>query len=369
MKLRFAPLTLLAALTAAAYLTGSALAQNQADTMLAKPMFVRMQPHLRADVQTAVTKLPTWNGSFIFQSKTYKYNMVGTAPSTGTSTTIPVFIIPLKMVYKIGTTTVTFDPQHKLKNGQTVVQNTVASPIFQSGIDFMQGGTDLGNTQYIDAFQRGNFWKTVKLKPGYHLLLGAPTILPEITISVPAADGGVGTEFGMKVGLADGNWFDGKVQAIIAGNSKIAPNTLPIFLTYNVYLTDPSFGCCVGGYHSAFGSVSAPQSYSYSTYIGKTGAFAQDVSVLSHEIGEWADDPLVVNFNGNNTPCGALEVGDPEESFANFGTFPYTLNGFTYNLQDLTWLPYFGAPTTMSANMWLTFQGNPFGMTICSQGS
>jgi len=26
--------------------------------------------------------------------------------------------------------------------------------------------------------------------------------------------------------------------------------------------------------------------------------------------------------------------GDPEEGDANFGGFPYTLHGFTYNLQD-----------------------------------
>jgi hypothetical protein len=65
---------------------------------------------------------------------------------------------------------------------------------------------------------------------------------------------------------------------------------------------------------------------------------------LSHEVGEWADDPLVVNINGNNTPCGILEVGGPLENNPNFGGFPYTANGFTYNLQDLVTLPYFGAP-------------------------
>jgi len=65
------------------------------------------------------------------------------------------------------------------------------------------------------------------------------------------------------------------------------------------------------------------------------GAFSQDVSALSHETAEWADDPLVVNTSGNQVACGILEVGDPEEGFTNYGGFPYTLNGFTYNLQDL----------------------------------
>ena len=292
--------------------------------------------------------------------------MVGTAPGSGTSTTIPVFLIPVKMVYKTSTTTVTFDPAaHKLSNGQTVQANTLGSPIFQAGIDFVQGGTDLGKTQYIDAFQRGNFWGTVKSHTGYHVLLGAPTVLPELTLT-PGSHGRLATEFGVKVGLADINWFDTQLQSYITSHTQIGPNAFPIFLTYDVYLTQTG-QCCIGGYHSAMGSISAAQSYAHATYVDKTGTFAQDVSALSHEVGEWMDDPLVAN-NGNSVQCGALEVGDPEEGFANFGGFPYTLGGFTYNLQDLTFLPYFGAAKSTSANSSLTFQGNPFGLTVCSNG-
>jgi hypothetical protein len=247
---------------------------------------------------------------------------------------------------------------HKLSNGRTVSQNTLASPVFKAGIDFVQGGTDLGNTQYIDAFQRGNFWGTVSSHTGYHLLLGTPTVMPELTLNV-GTHGRLATEFGVKVGLADINWFDLQLQNYMAAHTSIVPNSLPIFITYDVYLTNG--GCCIGGYHSSFGSLTTPQAYSHFTYIDKVGPFAQDVSALSHEVGEWADDPLVVN-NGNPVQCGALEVGDPEEGFAKYGGFPYTLGGFTYNLQDLVWLPYFGAPTSTSANGWLTFQGNPFGL-------
>jgi hypothetical protein len=45
---------------------------------------------------------------------------------------------------------------------------------------------------------------------------------------------------------------------------------------------------------------------------------------------------------------------------------PYVLNGFTYNLQDLVTLPYFGAPTSTSVNNWLSFQGESLG--VCSKG-
>jgi hypothetical protein len=275
---------------------------------------------------------------------------------------VPVFIIPVKLTYVVGTTTQTFSPFRKLSNGQTAIQNTIASPIFQMGVDFTSGGTDLGNTQYIDAFQRGNFWGTVSSHPGYHLLLGAPTVMPTLSLTVPAADGSVATEFGVHVGLADINWFDAQLNAYMTAHPRIVPNSLPIFVPFNAYQTQG--GCCIGGYHNATGA----QSYAHFTYINKVGAFSQNVSALSHEVGEWADDPLVVNTNGNPVACGILETGDPEEGFANFGDFPYTLGGFTYDLQDLVFLPYFGAPTSTSVNNSLTFRGNPFSLSVCSNG-
>jgi hypothetical protein len=366
MKQRFTALSLLAALAVVACVTGAAIAQE--DTLPARPMYAHLKPNLRADAGiTPATPLTTWNGTFVYKTKTYKYNMVGTVPTSGTSTTIPVFIIPVKLQYVTTKGTQSFSPQVKLSNGQTAIQNIVASPIFQTGVDFTSNGIDLGSTQYIDAFQRGNFWSEVSLATGYHLLLGTPKVQPTLTLTVPTADGKVGTEFGVRVGLADINWFDAQLQAYITKTTAIVPNSLPIFVTYDAYLTEGG-GCCVGGYHNSYGSVSAPQAYAHFTYINHPGAFSQDVSALSHETAEWADDPLVVNTSGNQVSCGILEVGDPEEGFTNYGGFPYTLNGFTYNLQDLTYLPYFGAPTSTSAGSSLTFQGNPFSLTTCSNG-
>jgi hypothetical protein len=357
-------LSLMAALAVGACVTGTALAQE--DTMPAQPRFTRLKPNLNGTASKApVTPLTTWNGSFVYKSHTYKYNMVGTSPTTGTSTTIPVFIIPVKLSYVTSSGTTVFSPQTKLSNGQTVIQNTIASPVFQSGIDFTSGGVDLGTTQYIDAFQRGNFWGKVSKAPGYHVLLGTPTVLPALSLKVPKADGSVATEFGIKVGTADINWFDLQLENYITAHPQIVPNSLPIFVTYDSYLT--SGGCCIGGYHSAMGSSSAAQAYAHFTYIDHVGIFSQNVSALSHEVGEWLDDPLVVN-GGNPVACGILEVGDPEEGFTNYGGFSYTLNGFTYTLQDLTYLPYFGAPASTSANNSLTFQGNPFHLGVCSNG-
>jgi hypothetical protein len=78
------------------------------------------------------------------------------------------------------------------------------------------------------------------------------------------------------------------------------------------------------------------------------------------------DDPLT--NNGNNTPCGILEVGDPLEGEPNYGSTHYMLHGFQYNLQDETFIGYFGAPLSTSVNSWYTFQNFPF-TTICQNGS
>lgn len=347
----------------------SLAAQDAATPVAQQPVrghYVVMPPHLRSDLLApAAAPLQTWNGSFTYNGTNYTYNMVGAAPSSNTSVTIPVYIIPVKIVVTSRRTKYTFDPSHVLSNGNTVVQNTVDSPIFDSSTTYTQGGVDVGTTQYIDAFQRANFWGTVKSNTNSHLILGGPTVLAEQTLSPSTTYGKLGSPFGFRAGLVDINWFDAQIPNIMS-KLGITTNAFPIFLTYNVYLTQGG-QCCIGGYHSSEGSVSNPQSYAHATYVDHPGAFSQDVSALSHEVGEWADDPLTVNVNGNNTPCGILENGDPLEGNPNFGGFPYVLHGFTYNLQDLVTLPYFGAPTSTSVNGWLSFQGESLG--VCSNGS
>ena len=146
------------------------------------------RPVVQADgrvILAASTPLTTWNGSFVSGTSTFNFNMVGTAPSTGTSTTVQAFIIPIKLVVSGQT----FDPQTVLSNGKTVVNNTVASPVFATGVTFTSGGVSMGATQYLDAYQRANFWGTVSAHTGYHVLLGGPTIQPEVTLTVPKRSG------------------------------------------------------------------------------------------------------------------------------------------------------------------------------------
>jgi hypothetical protein len=346
---------------AATAVVGASQAQDAQPTN-ARPMFVTLPNHMNLAPRglPPAAQLTQWNGSFTdLTGHHISYVMAGTSPiTTNTSTTIPVYIIPIKMVYGSNNGNMTFDPvAHILSNGKSIVQNTTASPLFVSGVNFTQGGVNLGTTQYIDAYQRGNFWSSVSTNSNYHVLLGTPAVLTEQTITVTRAQGSViNNPFGSgKVGTMSINSFDSKLQTFMRGFAQINPGVLPIFLTYDIYLTQG--GCCIGGYHSANGANPTGQTYSYATYVDTAGAFSQDVSALSHEIGEWMDDPFVNNAV-NCTDNSIMENGDPLEGEANFGGYHYTLGGFTYNLQSLVFIGYFGAPRSTSVNSWLSFQND-----------
>jgi hypothetical protein len=326
----------------------------------AKPVFKTLPNHMELAPQGQTASLTQWNGSYTdLTKKKITYTQIGTDPnSTNVTTTTQVYIVPVKFVYTKSAGTATFDAKnHVLSNGRTVVNNVIDSPLFDAGIDFVQGGTDLGTTQYIDAFQRANFWSVVSTNSDYHVLFSKPKVLAEKTITVsskvqgqvmsnPFASGTVGT-YGIDL-------FDSKLQTWMKSIAKINPGVLPVFILYDIFLTSGG-ECCIGGYHSANGPQPGGQTYSVASYVDSVGSFSQDVSALSHELGEWQDDPFIdnsVNCNDNNI----MEVGDPLEGGPNYGAYPYTLNGFTYNLQSLVFIGYFGAPPSISLHSWLAFQ-------------
>lgn len=358
MNKRFAVSVIAASLLLACASVAFAQETRYPDILEAKPMFKAGPNHMEVATRAPAANLAQWNGGFTdLTNKKITYTMVGTDPSKGSvSTTVPVYIIPIKMVYGKTNGNHTFDPKnHVLSNGKTAVNNIIASPIFDPGVNFTQGGTDLGTTQYVDAYQRGNFWKYVHLHTGYHVLLGKPTVLAEQTVTVPASLGGVfNNPFGSGiVGTYDINAFDAKLQSYMTKFAQINPGVLPLFVTYDIFLT--SGGCCIGGYHNANGAQPGGQTYAHATYVDSRGSFSQDVSALSHEICEWMDDPFVdnrVHCNDNSL----MENGDPLEGNANYGAFPYTLGGFTYNLQSLVFIGYFGAPKSTSVHSWYSFQ-------------
>ena len=88
---------------------------------------------------------------------------------------------------------------------------------------------------------------------------------------------------------------------------------------------------------------------------------SQDVSVLSHEVGEWMDDPLVNNPTnpwghiGQVSGCQAnLEVGDPLSGNAQV----VTTGSHGYHVQELAFTSWFyhQSPST-GVNGWYSDYG------------
>ena len=233
------------------------------------------------------------------------------------------------------------------------------SPLFKRNIDFSpQYGAcspdciDLGRTPYLDAFQRGTWWgNAVGTNTNYHVVFKTK-VEKEQTIKFTCSGCVENNPFGSGiVGTYGFGEMDGQIQTFMKNLSDLNPGVLPLFISYDIYLTP----CCIGGYHDADGAQPDGQTYAYATYVDSIGAFSQDVSGFTNVVGGWMDDPFIDN-NVNCTGESVMEVGPPLQDMANYGAFPYKDKGFTYNLQSLVYMPYFGASVTDSANEWYALQ-------------
>ena len=122
-----------------------------------------------------------------------------------------------------------------------------------------------------------------------------------------------------------------------------------------------SGACCILGFHDAFGA----QSFGTADF-DTSSIFASpvpDVSIMSHEVAEWMNDP----FGNNPTPLwghtgqvagcqGNLEVGDPLS-----GTLAPPIfnpeNGFTYHMQELAFFSWFYGAPSVGVNGWFSDNG------------
>lgn len=340
-------------------------------------MPMRVDPRAAMAQSSAGNTLPMWKSTFTSQGLAYQFIMVGTDPSASPrSTTIVSPIVPLVFTFADGTV---LDPTLPVCGGKNpAVDLTQNSPIFKSS-SFTPGGTNVGTTQYVDAFQRANFWNHVATSPGYHVRL-RPQVLPAVKVIVPPAFGHSVAGPCSPVGLVDINWFSSNVELSLAQSTKgIEPKTFPIFLGYNVvmYSDDPQ-NCCIAGFHDAVNGCPGVQTLAVTSFLD-SGVFsssssssptpAQDVGVLSHEVAEWMDDPLGANFvppwgGVGQVPSGncqnSLEDADP---LSDTGFTVTGANQFVYHLQDLAFLPWFaqgGISPSTSVNGWWSFL-NTFG--------
>jgi len=367
------------------------------------PAYVTVRPALAEDAAKVQSDIATSGKSnmsslplFTYQvtssrdGNSYTGVMVGTNPFQGGGVSeTPTFIVPLIFVlHRVG---VSFDPNTGIIGtapGKTTFDPTVAddaclkapndvpltifqqSPIFNAAT-FVFGGTTIGDTQYVDAAQRANFWNVAD-RDHYHMLLGNVRTLDPIRINVPDDLGTTLPQADFPscgpFGIVDFGFLDKKLTNEVL--NKLAPkgvnaSNFPIFLLYNVVLASPvtNLGtCCVLGYH---GAANSPlQTYSPIDFdtTGLFGPTVGDTYTAAHEVGEWANDP----FGNNPTPAWGhvgqvggcqnnLEVGDPLT-----GTPPILItgsNGFNYRLQELAFFSWFYGAPSIGVNGWFSDAG------------
>jgi hypothetical protein len=343
----------------------------------------------------ANSDLTTFNYTVVSSrdGNTYSGSMVGQDPfgANFSTTNINTVVIP---VILITNTIAVASPNGKIlttKPGVTVFDPTVAddtclsspndvpltlmeqSPIFQPNA-FQFGPTAVGTTQYLDAFQRGNFWQLVG-GTGYHTLL-TPHVSAPVTVNLPGKQGLAG-RFGGSCGplaIVDFNVMFQQIfkQLLASEGANIDSSKFPIFLFYNTVMATNSSGgsnCCILGFHAAVtqNAAVAPnkaarvQTYAFIDFetSGAFPPFIHDTSIAAHEVGEWMDDP----FGNNPTPAwghtgqvgacqGNLEVGDPLTG-TNIALVTGT-NGFNYELQELAFFSWFYGAPSIAVNGWFS---------------
>jgi hypothetical protein len=301
-----------------------------------------------------------WPGFFFFNGVRYNFTMVGSDPTVaGAGTTnVPLVIIPLSFSYPNGTL---ISPLATACGDNTsVLARIQGSPLFTTNVTWVEGNTVVGVTQFTDAFQRANFWAYVSTRsPNYHVLLNPISTTPVMQINVPVGKGQTNANNAcpqQPIGTVDMTFLDQTLRGLIT-QLGIGPNTLPLFVAYDM-VGVPSTGGFFFGYHTAVQVAPGVfQTYSFGSYTdsGLLGQNVADISILSHELGEWLDDPVnnpVPSWGhiGQVTGCQSnLEVGDPLTGSNSTVFTP----GFNYHVQDLAFFSWFARQQpSIAVNGW-----------------
>jgi len=307
------------------------------------------------------------------------FNIVGTNPALGANTTtVNTMIVPLRIL---------FASAGGLGLDATAAAASLpASPIFAVA-DYSTGGTDLGVTQYGDALLRAQYWNLPGFSSDYHVLLGGPAITSTLTITIPASAGTLyRLSSGNLIGIVQLSLFDTILNSLL---QNFTPSVLPIFLTDNVYLSNTGkidATCCVLGFHASQSPpIATAQTWIYAGYIESgtfTGDQIQDVQGLSHEVGEWLNDPFVgaLVVGGVNLIPPAVLPGQGGECIINYESadpvealpvgFTQVTGGRTWHLTDQVFLPwYLHTSPSFSVNGFYSYLNTfPSFSTLCGPG-
>jgi hypothetical protein len=332
------------------------------------PRFAVMTPKnvdmSQLDAMRAAGKaLPFYTGSVKspLDGNTYNYQIVGSDPTKSTGTT-KVTYVPIVVRIHFSDGTVLDPTQPGCNDSVSVEDRFFKGPNFEN-TPLKSNGIDVGTTQINDAFQRAEFWTILKSK-NYHTMLTTtkkPVLIDYTAPSGSTTDNGVCTDqkkASHRIGEIDINSYDNEMEALAAKYAK--PNEVPIVLSYNTFETEG--GCCVLGYHDAFGVKGGVQTYAVGAY-NDPGIFSvpiEDIHAWTHEIGELINDPFV----NNGTPAWGhvgqvggcqnnFEVGDPLT-----GTpFDVTYKKFAYHPQELAFFSWFYRTKSTGTGGEFSFEG------------
>ncbi|MGH7879254.1 MAG: hypothetical protein ACREQD_07120, partial [Candidatus Binataceae bacterium] len=142
-----------------------------------KPLQGVSHDEVRAAVAASST-IPMFDYSVVspLDGITYTGTMVGRSPffHGARTTNIPAFLVPLSIHMPDGGVFDPTQPDTSCLGSSNNVPSTLVqqSPILNNA-NFTFGPTFVGDTQYVDAFQRGNFWNTNVVTTGdrYHTIL------------------------------------------------------------------------------------------------------------------------------------------------------------------------------------------------------
>ena len=359
---------------AALAIAGIATARGQDETIHLKPYFA-VHPLPNPDYQALQEQSDANVGLKVFTyhatstrqgSKGQKFTgmMVGNSPFTSKATSTETMqIVPV--IVKIGNTT--FDPTkaNSCDAGKVPLKQFQGSPLVLPA-NFTLNGVKVGTGQYSDAFTRASFWKPIVKNGGtYNNNLKVVTLKPihysQGSKGVIIVNQGCGPLGGLDFDTLVSDFENKVVPALQNSGQGVGPTTFPVFMLHNVVMYEGSVtNCCVLGFHDAFNSKGAVQTYSpfdYDTtkdFVNNNNIPLTDTYFAAHEINEWVNDP----FGNNPTPAWGkigqvtgcqnnLEVGDPLT-----GTNAINVkmsNGMTYELQELAFYSWFYGPPSIGA--------------------
>jgi hypothetical protein len=311
--------------------------------------------------------------------------MVGQSPFGGnlSATTIATPVIPVILTTNAIATKITNGLVAATKPGITVFDPTAAdnvclsspnnvpltlmeqSPIFQS-VEFTFGGTTVGTTQYIDAFQRANFWQFVG-GTDYHTIVN-PQVRAPVSVNLSGNQGLAISFRGCgPLAIVSFETMYHQIFPTLLASERVNSSQFPIFLFYNTVMSISSPNdlkdCCILGFHAAItqNARSPVQTYAFIDFdtSRRFGGKFSDTSIAAHEIGEWMDDPFANNPTppwghvGQVSGCQSnLEVGDPLTR-TNIPTVTGA-NGFPYHLQELAFFSWFYGAPSIAVNGWFS---------------